>query len=275
MTADNEEERPRRGRRVRRTGFSNSGLTDTVPTRDLSTGLPSTGSGPGLAAEDPPFDALTPPAAAPPSTPFDEAQDRLRQTQGSGQEPDAAETEFTPGQRLRSVSARASNYEREYRLKLLHRMLMRNVPLDEIAQELGVSVATVQRDRRELFGRLRQAANSLDVELLVGDTLGFYKEVQAMALRTSSMTKTPLPIRLAALRTALAAQNDQHRFLQTAGVYEVLRYRVKGSDKTAGDLARIMTLTKQLLTTPVGEDGVEPLSALEGLAFDEEELKLL
>ena len=41
--------------------------------------------------------------------------------------------EYTPQARLRAVGQRSSEYEREYRLQLLHRLLLRNLPLDEIA----------------------------------------------------------------------------------------------------------------------------------------------
>ena len=154
--------------------------------------------------------------------------------------------EFTPSSRMAEVGKRSSKYEREYRLRLLHRLLMRNVPLDEIAKELKVSVSTVIRDREVLYQRLREEAQKLDINEVVGDTLGFYTEIGAMSLRIASMAKQPTPARLAALRTALAAKNDMHRFLQASGVYDVLQYRAKSKGNET-DFARLMELTKRAL----------------------------
>lgn len=155
--------------------------------------------------------------------------------------------EYTPQARMEQVRARGGDYEKEYRLGLLHRMLMRNLPLDEIASALGVSVRQVQRYKQELATRLRETAKELDIELLIGDGKGFYEEVQALAMRTASSANTPVPMRLAALRTALASQNDKHRFFQAAGVYDVLRFR-KGGGSGGSDIQKLMALTEELLS---------------------------
>lgn len=156
--------------------------------------------------------------------------------------------EFTPRNRLDQVRGRSSEYEREYRLQLLHRLLMRNLPLDEIATSLGVSVSTVMRDRTELKERLRHVAKDLDVESMIGNSKGFYEEVQAMAMRAASSSTIPMPMRLAAMRTALASHNDMHRFFQAAGVYDVLRFRKGASEGAQTDIQRLMSITEDLLT---------------------------
>lgn len=157
-------------------------------------------------------------------------------------------SEFSPKSRLEDVQkrTRGSQYEREYRLQLLHRMLMRRIPLDQIAKELEVSVTTVMNDRKEIYHRLREEAKRLDINHIVGDTLGFYTEIQGMALRAASNSQSPLSSRLAALRTALSAKNDMHRFLQTAGVYDVLQFRAaEGTSKD--DISTLMKITKGIL----------------------------
>lgn len=176
--------------------------------------------------------------------------------------------EFTPSSRLDEVKSGSSRYEREYRLRLLHRLLMRNVPLDEIAKELKVSVSTVIRDRDVLYKRLREEAQKLDINEIVGDTLGFYTEVGAMSLRIASMAKQPTPSKLAALRTALAAKNDMHRFLQASGVYDVLQYRAKesGSDR---DIQALMEITMNALQ---GEEDV--VSSQSEQAEDDDNMRL-
>ena len=172
--------------------------------------------------------------------------------------------EFTPRARLAQVGGRASEYEREYRMQLLHRMLMRNLPLDEIAAQLGVSISTVMRDRTELTSRLREVAKGLDVESLIGNSKGFYEEVQAMAMRAASNSNTPMPMRLAAMRTALASHNDMHRFFQASGVYDVLRFRKTAGNGAQSDIQRLMMLTEDLLTEARRPASEDPLGEFSG-----------
>ncbi len=161
-------------------------------------------------------------------------------------EPDSPD--FNPRARLEQVGRRSSEYEREYRLDLLHRMLMRKLPLDEIATQLGISIRQLYNDRRELAERLRKEARLLDVDHIIGDSKGFYEEVQSLAMRAASNGNLPMPMRLAAMRTALASHNDKHRFYQAAGVYDVLRFRKGAGEGTQTDIQRLMALTDELLT---------------------------
>lgn len=175
------------------------------------------------------------------------------------------EEEFTPQNRLAQVGRRSSEYEREYRMQLLHRLLMRNLPLDEIAASLGVSVSTVLRDRMELTERLRKVSKSLDVDSLIGNSKGFYEEVQAMAMRAASSSTIPMPMRLAAMRTALASHNDMHRFFQASGVYDVIRFRKGATDGAQTDIQKLMALTEDLLSEarndrPNRKDALGPFS---------------
>lgn len=158
-----------------------------------------------------------------------------------------AEEEFTPENRMREVGQRDSKYHKEYRLKLLHRMLLRSVPLDKIADELNLSISQVRRDRAQLFKRIREEASHLDVNQLVGDSVGFYNEVMSMALRTASASKIPVNLKLAAMRTSLSARNDMHRFLQAAGVYDVLRYRAAEEGAENEDISKMLNITKAVL----------------------------
>lgn len=155
--------------------------------------------------------------------------------------------DFNPGDRLRQVRARAGEYEKEYRLGLLHRLLMRRIPMDEIASQLGISVSQVYRDREELKRKLRAEAREMNIEEIIGDSKGYYEEVSAMSMRAASNANIPMPIRLAAMRTALAAKNDQHRFFQTAGVYDVLRFKVAQDGSGVSDVKRLMDNTERIL----------------------------
>jgi len=160
----------------------------------------------------------------------------------------APNEEFNPRGRLEQVRRRSSQYEREYRLNLLHRLLMRRVPMDEIASQLGLSVSQVYRDRDALKEKLREEARTLDIDEVIGDSKGYYEEAAAMAMRAASKSDLPMPIRLAAVRTALAAKNDMHRFFQTAGVYDVLRFRLAQDGTGVSDVRRLMENTEKLLS---------------------------
>lgn len=156
--------------------------------------------------------------------------------------------DFNPRGRLEQVRRRATTYEREYRLKLLHRLIMRGVPLDQIAEQLGVSLSQVYRDRDELKAKLRAESRTLDIDEIIGDSKGYYEEAAAMAMRAASKNDLPMPMRLAAVRTALAAKNDMHRFFQTAGVYDVLRFKLAQDGKGVSDVRRLMENTERLLS---------------------------
>ena len=69
-----------------------------------------------------------------------------------------------------------------------------------------------------------------------------------MSMRAASSSNLPMPMRLAAMRTALAARNDQHRFFQTAGVYDVLRFKVAQDGTGISDVRKLMENTERLLS---------------------------
>jgi hypothetical protein len=220
--------------RRNRGGFSNSGLSSAtddegIP-RDINEAVRQV-------ASTPPRQAAPAQPVAAPST--GEIPDDLQSI--------ANNEDYSPLARLQQVGRRSSEYEREYRLGLLHRLLMRNVPLDEIAAQLQISVSQVLRDRRELRERLRSVARDLNIDEMVGHNTGVYEEVVAMALRAASASRNPLPMRLAAMRTALAGQNDMHRFYQAAGVYDVLRFRRLPGADGASDIQRMLALTEELM----------------------------
>lgn len=226
MDDSNNESRPRRITRRSRNGFafSNSSIGDSTSTE-----------GGGL------NDSVEQMAASAPEV-------LPRESVASGQViAGSPNEEFNPRGRMEQVRRRASVYEKEYRLNLLHRLLMRRVPMDEIAEQLGISVSQVYRDRDELKERLRDEARKLDIDELIGDSKGFYEEAAAIAMRAASQSSTPMAVRLAAVRTGLAAKNDLHRFMQTAGVYDVLRYRLAQNGTAISDVRRLMENTERIL----------------------------
>jgi len=141
-----------------------------------------------------------------------------------------------------------TEYEVELRLNILHRLLLKGYTKDEICDELGISPRQYDRNRAELTQRLRDIAKSLDIDGIVGNSKEFYEEAQGMALQIATSTGTPVSMKLAAIRTALASHNDMHRFFQAAGIYDVLRFRKGTGDGTLSDIQRLMTITQDLLS---------------------------
>lgn len=177
----------------------------------------------------------------------------------------------TPATRLAQAGRASGPYEREYRLQLLHRLLLRRIPIDQIADQLEVSVQTVSRDRQELYKRLRTEAKKLDIHSFIGDTMGFYNEITAMALRGASAGKTPLNIRLAALRTALASRDHMVRFLGEAGVLDALKF-VPEKNEGRGDLEKMVDMTNKLLQQDM-EDAAGIKLPENETGLDEEDLE--
>lgn len=174
--------------------------------------------------------------------------DHVTRSQGQGQSlvPDS------PGNRLREVERSGSAaYSREYRLSLLHRFLIRKVPLDQIARQLGVSISTLEKDRVALKEQLRARARDLDIDEMIGRQSSVYEEVEGMAMqiasRASGDNAVPVPMQLAALRTVLAANADKSRFYHTAGVFDAMRFRAPDGSGGQTDIQRLMQQTASML----------------------------
>ena len=132
----------------------------------------------------------------------------------------------TPAERLRRFEQIAPNeYVREYRLTVLHRLLMRGLALDQISQMMGLSVTTVGRLRLDLNNRMRQSARMADPALMRGQTLAFYEAMKEEALRPTLSNNVPVRVRLEAFRVAMQAEADKQRFLHMTGFFDA--YRVK------------------------------------------------
>jgi hypothetical protein len=156
-------------------------------------------------------------------------------------------------------------WAKEHRMLLLAKALSRGMGLDVLARQIGCSVSTLQKDRAELFKRQRELARGLDIDQMVGEQTMFYNDVAAMALRIASqeggvdstgraIQANPLPMRLAAMRTALAAKADHNRFYNTAGVYDVQRFRRAEDGTGLSDIQLLMQQTAEMLEMAASSD---------------------
>lgn len=158
---------------------------------------------------------------------------------------------LTPSGRMAEVEEGSKAYAKEYRLGMLARLLMRKIPLDEIAKQLNVSVRTVQRDRDELYRRMQQEAGDMDLNEYVGDTMTFFKEMRAMTLRIATSSKNPLSSRLAAASRSMQAQKDMTAVLQAAGVFDVLKFKAE-ADAGNKDLKDLISSVESLFDETEG-----------------------
>lgn len=169
----------------------------------------------------------------------------------------------SPAQRVFDVGHTASpSYSKEFRLELVGRLLMRKIPLDRIARQLNVSVSTVEKDRAAWKKMLAERARSFDVNEYLGQQMAFYDEVSGQAMQVASMSSgenaAPIAMRLAAMRTAMAGQNDKTRTLHSAGVFEAARFRRASDGSAMSDVQTLMQQTMQALEDLMTADAPPP-----------------
>lgn len=169
----------------------------------------------------------------------------------------------SPAQRLMDVGRRASpTYSKEYRLQLVGRLLMRRIPLDKIAEQLNVSISTIEKDRAAWKKMVQEKARSFDVNEYLGGQMELYDEVTGQALQIASMSQgenaVPTAMRLAAMRTALAGQADKTRTLQSAGVFEAARFRRSSDGSAMSDVQTLMQETREALEQLLQMDELPP-----------------
>jgi hypothetical protein len=150
-------------------------------------------------------------------------------------DPIPASEDLAPAGRMRYVENNHPGYADEYKMQLLHRLLLRGLPLDTIARMLEITPRSVQQLRVRLFARLRVEAKNADIYSIAGQTMAFYREVRSVAMRLATENKSGVQNQINALRVALSAEADQHRFLQASGFYEQAKYMpaVDTSDDTS------------------------------------------
>ena len=237
--------------------LSGSNTRRRRPRRQIA-GAPNTGRNPEH------YDGLEddgPPVVGQDETPNDQVSQLLNDSGSDDSAP-------TPEGRLDDVTGKSPEYAPEYRLQLLHRLLMRRIPLDEIAKQLGVSVRTVQRDRDKLNAQMRKEAGSMDMNEYVGDTVAFFNEIRSLALRIGTSSNNPLSSRLAALSRAMQAQKDKTAVLQVAGVFDAIKFKAD-EDGASDELGELIDLVEKALNNEEMDEIIADMS------LEDEEMKEL
>lgn len=137
--------------------------------------------------------------------------------------------------RADNYSHRLDEEQREARLVLIHRMMIRKVSPEEIRNALQISSAMYYKLKEQLESRMRLDVSKVDVPYLIGDSIAFYDEVRSMALTMSSSSAIKDPkVKVAAMAVALRAEDDKNKFLTSCGVYSapVVEHIVRGMVST-------------------------------------------
>lgn len=102
------------------------------------------------------------------------------------------------------------------------RLMLRGVPRKQIADLLSVSISTVTADMNATRKSWRQNVTRFSIEEAIGESLDFYREVRNAALveGTNPVNKTSDCI--AAINTALRAEDSKNAFLARLGVWHLL-----------------------------------------------------
>lgn len=151
-------------------------------------------------------------------------------------------------------------YAKEYRQQLVGRLLMRNIPIHQIAIQLGVSVSTAEKDRAAWRRRVAEESRNFDVNEYLGETMARYDEINGQAMRIAQSGDTPIAMRLASLRTSIAANSDKTRTLHAAGVFDAARFRKTTDGSSMSDVQRLMESTAAALQDILAGDSEGPTS---------------
>lgn len=220
-----------------------------------------------------------------PNTPVDNEIDRSRQQRRrvnlDAAFPDpvtAPDDGAVPASVKAAVSRHAGTvgYEKAYKLKLIHRMMLRNLPESAMASALGIDVKGVNALKKELKETLARQAHQIDMPTHVGSALAFYEEVRGVAMQLATDGKNSAGSRVAALGVALESQKDTVRFLQAIGAYQAnpMKWN-KVDDATVQQGMLLQEMAEAFLS---GADDPVLLTANEDGSFtreDEEDIRLI
>lgn len=175
-------------------------------------------------------------------------------------------------------------YQKEYRLKTVHRFILRGASIVQIAQALGVDVAEAHRLRTELMRRISKEVSSIDFPAFVGMSMGFYQEVRSLALRQfdaggeaqrdaqGNVTGFPMSPkdRMGYLSIAKGAEDSQHRLLQLAGFYDNVKLTpaAQSGDAATEDMLDMQSAMKMLLDPSAYQNAMEAVLNEDTGAFE-------
>ena len=179
-----------------------------------------------------------------------------------------------PSDRTNQIAKTDKVYLEEYRMKVLARMLLRDLPLDMVAQAMKLSVATVRSYRTKLYNKLRNEAAHFDTTSYIGESLAFYREIEALSLRLGVDQNTQTHHKLEAFRTALTARQHKSQMLHAFGVTDRVPYdpanQHREFDGGNSDASKLIDMVKAVMEGEESVDGVYQVLDDDDLPPDED-----
>lgn len=114
------------------------------------------------------------------------------------------------------------NYEKEHKLQLVHKLILRGATTKEIAKSLNISLSEAVDYRKELKSRFTEQLRKADPMELVSEGVSFYDEIIAEAMRTLDKVKRNETLKVhdlvRVLEIALKARTEKDKFLVNTGI---------------------------------------------------------
>lgn len=114
------------------------------------------------------------------------------------------------------------DYEKEHKLQLVHKLILRGATTKDIAKSLNVSVGEAVEFRKELKARLTEQVRKADPMELVSEGVAFYDEIIAEAMKTLDKVKSNNTLKVhdlvRVLEIALKARTEKDKFLVNTGI---------------------------------------------------------
>lgn len=198
--------------------------------------------------------------------------------QDTGPIPELPAATDMPSDRANQIAKTDKLYLEEYRMKVLARMLLRDLPLDMIAQAMKLSVPTVRNYRTKLFSRLRDEASKFDTTSYIGESMAFYREIEALSLRLGVDQNTQTHHKLEAFRTALTARQHKSQMLHAFGVVDRIPFdpanQGKAFDGGNEDAMKLIDMVKAVMEGDEAIDGVYQVIDEDEDAIDNADVRL-
>lgn len=104
------------------------------------------------------------------------------------------------------------------RLIYVHRLKVRGMSIIQIANVLGFSPASIEKDIAVINKQLRAEVNNFDYPLFIGQSIRFYEEIRNVAMSVTN-GNAPDVVKLGALKTAIDAEQNKAAFLERVGAF--------------------------------------------------------
>jgi hypothetical protein len=135
----------------------------------------------------------------------------------------APERQLPEAERHGHTRQRSTKEATQFRRMQVHRLVIRGVPRQTIAEHLGITLENLYTDIKIITSDMRDELRSMDYTMYIGMSMSFYDECRNIALRLATDTKEKSNgVKMQALRTAIAAEDAKHAFFARVGLFKVV-----------------------------------------------------